>query len=70
MGEVHGIDVDRDARITALLAADSNMRYNRENRKVLQGRYDKYGLDSRKNDSHGNHLEWNQWSVGDGALCQ
>ncbi len=36
VGEVHGIDVEREARITALLAADSSLRYSAETGKFYK----------------------------------
>ena len=36
VGEVHGIDVEREARITSLLAADSSLRYNVETGKFYK----------------------------------
>ncbi len=36
VGEVHGIDIEREARITALLAADSSLRYSAETGKFYK----------------------------------
>ncbi len=36
VGEVHGIDVEREARITSLLAADSSLRYSAETGKFYK----------------------------------
>ncbi len=36
VGEVHGIDIDREARINALLAADSTLRYSAETGKFYK----------------------------------